>query len=83
VFALGGGKTLTIFELAQLVASRASEKLGREVVVVRPSSGPESGDFTYAIDRLRALGYRPNDALAAETDALLARLVSEKRPSPP
>lgn len=78
VFALGGGKTLTIFELASVVAARATEKLGREIPVVRPSSGPESPDFTYAIDRLRALGYRPNDRLADETDTLLARLVSER-----
>jgi UDP-glucose 4-epimerase len=80
VFNLGGDRVPTIFELATVVAERAGVLLGGDVPVVRPSEGQPTPAFTYAIDRLRALGYVPRDALVSETDALLERLRARGSP---
>ena len=77
VFNVGGGRTVSIFELATVVAARAEKLLGCPVTVERPSqggAGDAGQDFHFSIDRLRALGYAPSDRLTEETDALLQAL---------
>lgn len=78
VFNLGGGRAITIVELANVVAARASRLLGKEVRVTRPSEGQPTPPFEYSIERLRALGYEPHDELVRETDVLLDRLHAQK-----
>jgi UDP-glucose 4-epimerase len=74
IFNVGGGKTITIFDLATIVSTRAEKLFGRAVPVSRPSAGTPSPDFVFSIERLRSLGFAPKDRLAEETDELLTRL---------
>jgi UDP-glucose 4-epimerase len=76
IFNVGGGKTVTIFELATVVSARAEKLFGRPIPVTRPSVGTPSPDFAFSIERLRALGFSPKDRLVEETDELLARLAA-------
>ncbi len=73
VFNVGGDRTMTIGDLADLVRERA-ERLLRRPVTLERGDGPAEPEFAYSSARLERLGYRPRDGLVPETDALIAML---------
>jgi UDP-glucose 4-epimerase len=73
-FNVGGGTTMAIAELAEVVRDRAEQLLGVPIVVESPGGPEDGGRFVYSIQRLRGLGYEPRDALVRETDALIEML---------
>jgi UDP-glucose 4-epimerase len=73
LFNLGGTDTLTILELAQLVADRAEATLAFKPLLTRPMPkvGEQSQPLDFTSGRLRATGFAPAGSLAEEIDRTL------------
>ena len=70
---LGGGRSLRVTDMVDLVVRRCTAVLGFTPEVVRPAPGPgeTSPELDYRIDRLRAAGFEPRGDLEAEIDDTL------------
>ena len=73
LFNLGGPSSLTVFEMAELIATRCGVVLGFTPSISRPnpSQAENHSDLDYRIDKLQATGFSPKDLKANEIDAIL------------
>jgi len=80
VFNLGSGVSLSIFDLAKLLSSRAKAILDIDVSITTgiDERGPDDY-FSYKIDKIRSLGYSPTHSLEDEIDNLLIYVNKEFR----
>ena len=70
---LGGGRSLRVTDMVDLVVQRCTEVLGFTPEVERPSPAPgeTAPELDYRIDRLRAAGFEPVGDLEKEIDDTL------------
>ncbi|HEX2779504.1 MAG TPA: SDR family oxidoreductase [Gemmatimonadaceae bacterium] len=70
---LGGGKSLRVIDIVELVADRAAVILGERPAIVRPEPAPGElhPDLDYRIDLLVSTGFALHGDLAAEIDDTL------------
>ena len=70
---LGGGQSLRVIDMVEMVAQRAAAVLGARPPIERPDPAPgeESPELDYRIDTLRATGFEPTGSLRDEIDATL------------
>ena len=80
VFNLGSGVSLSIFDLAKLLSSRAKAILDIDVSITTgiDKRGPDDY-FSYKIDKIISLGYSPTYSLEDEIDNLLIYVNKEFR----
>lgn len=73
LFNLGGGRSMRVADMVDLVIERCEAVLGFRPEVSRPAPSPGeiSADLDYRIDRLRASGFDPAGDLAGEIDDTL------------
>ncbi|MBI5886922.1 MAG: SDR family oxidoreductase [Deltaproteobacteria bacterium] len=75
LFNLGGGRTMSVLAMAELVAARCEVVLGFRPAIERPAPAPEEmstqGMLDYRIDKLRSTGFSPRGSFEAEIDATL------------
>jgi UDP-glucose 4-epimerase len=76
IFNLGGGRSLSMLELAERVRTVASERLGRPIVIERPPprDGERGEPVVFSIQRMQSIGYVPRDGLDVETVRLIELL---------
>ena len=74
VYNVGSGGARSIVSLAERVQARAQAVLGRPIPIERGAATGKVAPLEVRIDRVRALGYRPTDAIDREADRLLALL---------
>ncbi len=74
LFQLGGGRSLSILELAEVIASRCPSVLGFTPSIKRPEAtvNQASPILEYRIERLTETGFIPAKNLSHEIDATLA-----------
>lgn len=70
---LGGGKSLRVIDMVELIAERAQVVLGERPAIVRPEPAPGElhPDLDYRIDLLLSTGFALRGDLAAEIDDTL------------
>ncbi len=68
LFNLGGGRSRSVLDIAEIVADQAKRILGKHPIVERPppSRGETAPDLDYRIDKLAGTGFRPSGDLADE-----------------
>ena len=73
LFNLGGPSSLTVFEMAELIATRCGVVLGFTPSISRPNPSQDENysGLDYRIDKLQATGFSPKDLKANEIDAIL------------
>jgi UDP-glucose 4-epimerase len=76
LFHVGGGASISMFDLAVRVQHVAERVLGRSVEIERPAplAHETSVPVLFSVERLRSLGYVPRDGLDAETERVLTLL---------
>jgi UDP-glucose 4-epimerase len=80
VFHVGGGRSLSMLDLANRVRSRAEQRFGTPIQIERPLGGGEIDEpVRFSISRIEALGYICHDAIDAETDRLFELLAAGNR----
>ena len=74
VFNVGGGCTMPVLELTNLIVDRCERSLGFRPKIVRPSGEgePLPGPLDFCIDKLLATGFRLTGSLEVEIDETLA-----------
>jgi UDP-glucose 4-epimerase len=71
LYNLGGRRTMTMRDLAGMIADRAQRLLGTEIPVhIGPGDG-QSPVLVYKVDKLAALGFTPAATLDREIDEML------------
>jgi len=80
VFNLGGEWAPSVLEMAQRVVERCGGVLGCSPELLRPApaAGAQALALDYRIDRLRAAGFVPENAIDAEITATLAFCVASR-----
>jgi len=79
-FNLGGACSMTVLEMANLIAQRSEHVLGFKPEVVLPASAEAQGQeerLDYRIDKLKATGFFPHASLNSEIDAGLRFCMNE------
>ena len=73
IYNLGGGTSLSMFELAELVADRCVAILGYRPAIERPAPQPAdtAAALDFCIDKIRAAGFAPSNDFASAIDATL------------
>ena len=73
LFNLGGGRSMRVADMVDLVVDRCERVLAFRPAVTRPAPAPgeSSADLDYRIDRLRAAGFHPVGDLEREVDDTL------------
>lgn len=73
VFNFGAGTSMTVWELAQLIARRCECVLGFTPEVARVPPGPrdQSHHLCFRVDKFLATGFRPRGGLESEIDSTL------------
>ena len=73
IFNIGGGRSLSVYELATRIAKRAERLLGRQVSLVRPepAAGETAPTLEYVVGKAAAAGFAPMASLDDEIDATL------------
>jgi UDP-glucose 4-epimerase len=73
LFNVGSARSMTILEMANLIASRCAQVLNITPPILAPSPGPETRaePLDYCIDKLNRVGFVPQDDYAAEIDATI------------
>lgn len=68
VFNLGGKASMTVMQMARIVASVAERELGREVPIVAPAAAPGEAypELEYSIAKLENTGFQLTGSLEAE-----------------
>lgn len=70
---LGGRKSLTVLQLAQMIRSRSRSVLGRRPTIIVPAFREDvrNQNLTYRIDKARQFGFLPTVDIESEIDATL------------
>ncbi|MDI7217545.1 SDR family oxidoreductase [Leptospira santarosai] len=70
---VGGGASLTVWEMANLVGERCKQIIGflPELERVEPEKSEVAADFNYDITKLLSTGFRHSNTFASEIDDLL------------
>jgi UDP-glucose 4-epimerase len=72
LFNLGGGKSMSILSMAELIAARWSALTGDEIPIIRPSGNAISPPaLSYCSDKLGATGFLPTPQFDLEIDDTL------------
>jgi UDP-glucose 4-epimerase len=71
IFNLGGDYSITVYDMACLIAKRAQHLLGKEIPVIRPEGTPKPWEFDYSIDKMKNTGFKINNCIIEEIDQLL------------
>jgi UDP-glucose 4-epimerase len=71
VFNLGGDYSITVYDMACLIAKRAHHLFGKEVPVIRPKGRPEVWELNYSIEKLKNTGFKLSNCITEEIDQLL------------
>lgn len=73
IFNVGGGKSMQVIDMAEMIQSRCSALLGFTPEIIRPLPGPNESnpDLQYKIDKLRASGFTLNGSFQVEIDGIL------------
>ena len=77
-FNVGGGGSRSIMDVARLTQSVYRDRYGVEIPIQAPDPAPgeHAEPVAFEIPRLSALGYRPQDRMAEEIDAIFQLLES-------
>lgn len=80
LFNLGAGKSVSVLDMATLVAERCNRVLGFQPAIHRPAPGPDEQvlPLDYRVDKFRATGFAPAGSMEDEIDATL-RLCQSSR----
>lgn len=71
VFNLGGNYSISVYDMACLIAERASHILGKEIPVVRPEGKTENWELEYSVKKLESTGFELKKNVQQEIDNLL------------
>ena len=72
VFNLGLGRSMSILQLANILANRAKDILSLDVSISTAINDSKHGDYlNYSIDKITSIGYSPSCTLEKEIDDLL------------
>lgn len=73
LFNLGGGRSLSILEIAQMIAEGAGRRLGARIPLVRPEPKPsdQTPPLRYSIERLLKSGFKPAKPVEDELEEML------------
>lgn len=81
LFNLGSGSSLSIFEMATLIAERYQVQFGFTPPIFRPQPNIniQSPKLVYSIAKICQLGFRPSNHIATEIDQLLKFISKEPK----
>lgn len=73
IFNVGGGKSMLVIEMAEMIQSRCSALMGFTPEIIRPAPTPNENnpDLEYKIDKLLASGFTLNGNFRGEIDGIL------------
>jgi UDP-glucose 4-epimerase len=73
IFNVGGGKSMRVIDMAEMIQSRCTALLGFTPEINRPEPNPgeNNPDLAYKIDKLLASGFTLNGSFQAEIDGIL------------
>lgn len=73
IFNVGGGKSMQVIEMAEMIQSRCSALMGLTPEIIRPAPTPNENnpDLEYKIDKLLASGFALNGNVQEEIDGIL------------
>lgn len=73
LFNLGGNASMSVMQMAHLIATQAGKVLGRPVEIVAPAAAPgeTSPELTYSIEKLESTGFRLTGSLEEEIQETL------------
>ena len=78
VYNVGGADSRTILEIAEIVRAVFAEQYNRELPIkILGRDEPVAAPVVFEIEKLKALGYRPNNLIALEIGRILALLDAE------
>ncbi|MBT4287370.1 MAG: SDR family oxidoreductase [Deltaproteobacteria bacterium] len=71
LFNLGGEYTKSIYEMANVIAERASKLFNKNFPVIRPKGNDEHWELDYSIEKLKKTGFTISNCIVNEIDQLL------------
>lgn len=73
LFNLGAGVSVSVLDMASLIAERCEKVLGFRPAIQRPAPSPDERvlSLDYRVDKFRATGFRPAGRMEEELDATL------------